>query len=153
MNALKKTLLAGAIVGAAFASTGSSASAMSLPVGGTANTITQLTVDGNIIHVQRRRGGRTFRRGGRRAGRGAGIRRRGGFRRGRGRRGPSAGAVGAAIGLGLLGAAIAAGAANSAPAPAAPAGGRCDYWASRCAANWGPSGPNFRGCMRHYRCY
>lgn len=33
-----------------------------------------------------------------------------------------------------------------------PAAGRCAYWARRCAARWGRSGPNFRGCMRYHRC-
>lgn len=131
MNALKKALLASAIVGAAFVSTGGSASAMPLAAGATANSVTQLTVDGNIIQVQRRRGGRAFRGGGRRAVRGGNFRRGGGFRRGRGRRGPSAGAVGAAIGLGLLGAAIAAGAANSAPAR------ECWYERRRVYNRWG----------------
>ena len=29
---------------------------------------------------------------------------------------------------------------------------RCSHWASRCAANWGHGGKNFRGCMRYHRC-
>ena len=29
----------------------------------------------------------------------------------------------------------------------------CSYWSRRCAANWGYGGPDYRGCMRYYRCY
>ena len=31
--------------------------------------------------------------------------------------------------------------------------GSCAYWSDRCAANWGYGGPDYRGCMRYYRCY
>lgn len=29
---------------------------------------------------------------------------------------------------------------------------RCNYWARRCAANWGRHNSNWRGCMRYYGC-
>ena len=28
----------------------------------------------------------------------------------------------------------------------------CAYWSRRCAANWGYGGPDYRGCMRYYKC-
>lgn len=30
--------------------------------------------------------------------------------------------------------------------------GRCDYWADRCAANWGVRNPDFQGCLRYHGC-
>ena len=30
--------------------------------------------------------------------------------------------------------------------------GRCSRWRSRCAANWGYGGSNYRGCLRYHRC-
>ena len=32
-------------------------------------------------------------------------------------------------------------------------GGSCDYWADRCAQNWGTRNNNFYGCLRYHRCY
>ena len=31
-------------------------------------------------------------------------------------------------------------------------GGRCSYWARRCARTWGYGNANFYGCMRYHRC-
>lgn len=31
-------------------------------------------------------------------------------------------------------------------------GGRCSYWSSRCAENWGYGNNNFYGCLRYHRC-
>lgn len=36
--------------------------------------------------------------------------------------------------------------------PRPPRAGRCGHWASRCAANWGSGGANFRGCLRYHGC-
>lgn len=29
---------------------------------------------------------------------------------------------------------------------------RCEYWAARCAANWGYGNANYHGCMRYHHC-
>jgi len=31
-------------------------------------------------------------------------------------------------------------------------GGRCAYWARRCAKNWGYGNNNYYGCLRYYNC-
>lgn len=31
-------------------------------------------------------------------------------------------------------------------------GGRCDYWASQCARNWGRRNADFYGCLRYHGC-
>lgn len=113
MNAFKSIILASALAGAIGLAGASSASALSLNLGGVAPAT---MADGNLIQQVQRRGGRAFRGGAVRRG---GIARRGpAVRAFRG--GPRAGYVrrggrwvpGAAIGLGILGAAAIAGAAS-----------------------------------------
>lgn len=78
-----------------------------------------------------------------------------GRRRWRRRRNRGAAIVGGVIALGALAAIANAGRhshSHYGPRHYSRGGNRCNYWADRCADNWGYRNSNFYGCLRYHGC-